>query len=96
MTPRIQVDELGGRRHLVAQVRQLEVRVRVDQAGQERDLAEIDDVARRRPDAAPGRAERDDAAAVDRDPAVADRRLGDRQHPGGVIADHRKMARQDG
>ena len=30
------------RRHLVAQVRQLEVGVRVDQAGQDRDVAEID------------------------------------------------------
>ena len=32
-------DELGRRRHLVAQIGQLEVRVRVDQAGQDRHLA---------------------------------------------------------
>ena len=34
--------ELGRRRHLVAQVGQLEVRVRVDEAGQHGDLAEVD------------------------------------------------------
>ena len=36
--------ELATRRHLSAQIRQLEVRVRVDQAGQHRDVAEVDDL----------------------------------------------------
>ena len=34
--------ELRGRRHLVAQIRQLEMRVRVDEAGHHRDITEID------------------------------------------------------
>ena len=43
--------------------------------------------------ALPRRAERDDAAAIDGEPAVADRRLADRQNPGRVIADQLGMTR---
>jgi hypothetical protein len=73
------------RRHLAPQPRQLQVRVRVDQAGQEDAVSEV-----ARLDAGSvGRTagpERDDAAAGNGDPPVAQRRCGDREHPGGAQA----------
>ena len=56
--------------------RVLEVRVRVDEAGED-DGVRVLDAA---PELVP-RADRRDAAVLDRDRAVADRRPGDRQHP---------------
>ena len=71
-------------------MRQLEVRVRVDEAGEKGDLAKLDVAG-----AVVGRfatAAGRDASIVDRDPSVAHRRLHDRHDPGGVIAN---QARDD-
>ena len=73
------------RRHLAPQPRQLEMGVRVDQAGQEDAVPEV-----ARLDAGPVRRtagpERDDTPAGHGDPRVAQRRTGDREHPGGAQA----------
>ena len=79
------------RRDLVAQIRQLEVRVRVDQPGHDGHIAaaKIDVALARlpaRPD--PRRPIDGDAAAIDRHPPVTNRRLADRQDPRGVITNH--------
>ena len=60
--------------------RQLEVSVRVDQAGQEHDVAEI--LAR----ISDGGADADDDTVVDRDDAIAQRRIVDWKDPGGAVA----------
>jgi hypothetical protein len=59
--------------------------VRVDEAGEYRDVAEIDFARAVGEDPPPGRTERDDAAAIDGEPSVADWRLDDRQNPGRVV-----------
>ena len=75
-------NELGCRRHFIAQIRQFEVRVGVDETRQQRDAAKIDFGL-----AAVGRspADCDDTTPIDGDPPVANRRLGDGQNPGGVV-----------
>jgi len=79
------------RRHLAAQVRQFEVRVRVDQPRKQGNVAEVHfarfRVGRRAPSHGAVCAIRHDAAPVGDDPAVTDRRIHDRQNPGGVVAD---------
>src|SRR5262249_15528882 len=67
----------------------LEMGMRVYKAGHDRHIAQINVL----PPLDPTRRlafgpTRDDAIAIDRDPAVADRRPGNRNNPGGVIADH--------
>ena len=88
-------EKLRRRRHLVAQVRQLEMRMRVDQPRQHGDLTEVDfpgfGVRRRAPRHGAIRAIGHDAAPVGDNPAVADRRFGDRQDPGGVIANQLRL-----
>ena len=61
--------------------------MRVDEAGQDGDRDRRPAAARasRSRAAASPAADTDDAAAVDRDPAVANRRRGDRQDPGGAM-----------
>ena len=84
-------DERGRRRHLVAQIRELEMGVRVDETRHHRHVSQLDVAG-----AVGGRramAERDDAAAIDGEPAVARRRLADGQHPGRVVADQWGMTR---
>ena len=82
--------ERRGRRDLIAQVRELEVGVRVDEARHDGDVAELD--ARRR---IVGRTtpEGDDAPAIDGDPAVLDRFAFDGNDPRGVVADQLGMIR---
>ena len=70
--------------------------MRVDEPRQDGDAAEIDRphaVPRVGPDARALGAVRDDAAAVDRDPAVANRRAADRQDPGRVVSNQWEMTR---
>ena len=84
-------DEIGGRRHLVAKVRQLEVRVRVDQPRKDGHVAEFDLALRV---ARTGPAERNDPPAIDRHPAVPDGRLADRHEPPRTVADQWEMTRR--
>src|SRR5262249_28463485 len=78
-----------------AQMRELEVRVRVDEPWENRHLAEVDVAASSglpivalRPGPEAGH-----AFVVDRDPPVTNRRLADGQHPRGVITDQFGMTR---
>ena len=84
--------ERRGRRHLIAKVRQLEMRVRVDQAWHDSHVTQFD-AGRRVVRGAPS--ERDDAAVVYGEPAVADWLVLDRNEPGGVVANHRIAEWQD-
>src|SRR5262249_44019470 len=75
--------ERRGRGHLIAEVRELQMRVRVDEAGQDHHVPEIQIAP---PTPRPRPPERDDAAAVDRHPPVSNGRPADRKHPGGAVA----------
>ena len=76
------IDADGGTRPL--HPRQLEMRVRVDQAGEDGDVAEILDGAA----VMLALADRRDQVAIDRDDAAFNRRTADRKHPGGAVSDH--------
>ena len=89
-TPRIHVTKSPDGRNLIAKVGQLEVRVRVHQARQNRHVTEV---ALALVTAGGRTPQRDDPAAIDRHPAVPDRRLGDRHEPPRAIADQWEMTR---
>ena len=69
---------------------ELEVRVRVDEPGQERDIAEVDVGASGR--TAPFADVRNPPVVL-HDRTVLDRRTGDRQHPSRVVPDHALVRR---
>jgi hypothetical protein len=65
--------------------------MRIDQAGQDGDLAEIHFVLGIAGRGTPGR---DDPAAIDRQPAVSDGRLANRHEPPRTVTDQWEMTRR--
>ena len=83
-------NEIGRRRHLVPEIRQLEMGVGIHQARHDGRVAKVDLGPARRLVPAVHRAgtpEGHDPAPIRGDPSIADGRLGDRQHPGGAVSD---------